>query len=64
MWISLITALNYSLQIRAYKKVAENGKREKTAAQIWANFARSHKEQRDQMAYSLPWQTENSGDTA
>lgn len=29
MWISLITALNYSLQIRAYKKVAENGKREK-----------------------------------
>lgn len=40
------------------------GKREKTAAQIWANFARSHKEQRDQMAYSLPWQTENSGDTA
>lgn len=29
MWISLITVLNYSLQIRAYKKVAENGKREK-----------------------------------
>lgn len=40
------------------------GKGENTAAQIWANFARSHKEQRDQMAYSLPWQTENSGDTA